>query len=289
MIFSEERYFQANEIQNYNSFVWQSNDTDASIKIPFAIMGQEAISIPKAPYGGFVMQHLPNQTDTKSFLSSLSQYLTEKNVVSLQIKQNPDFFHTPSQNKLINSLFTQGFRKNTEINHHIDLSNIQEEDIHPMQRRRIKKCQNAGFTYQKESHTASAEIYDFLSQCRLQQGLSVNVSKSHFVRLLSQLADVYNMYTVRDSTHRLLACTVTITVTPEVTYNYLPAFDRYFATYSPLAFLTDLLIRDLKKANARFFDLGISSIDGTPQDSLIQFKERMGGIRSERDTYIIHV
>src|SRR5690606_33261790 len=106
--------------------------------------------------------------------------------------------------------------------------------------------------------------------------------------LFGALPDCFHLYTVRNQQNELMAALVTITVTPQAVYSFLPAFDRKYSLLSPLALLFYELMGHLKVKGHKILDLGISSIDGSPQSGLIKFKESLGGIGTRRMTYILN-
>ncbi|SHJ88567.1 Acetyltransferase (GNAT) domain-containing protein [Reichenbachiella agariperforans] len=284
MIFSQEKYFEANEIGRYSLFSWTCPNTQNLLKIPFHIHEGHATSIPMAPYAGLNTVN-DFSTDLQLWYNSLINYLNSHQVRSVTIRQAPSFFHPTLNQQLQETLIQNGFDQQIDINHHIPFNSFDPNQMHSMQGRKLKKCIKDGLIFQQETLSKIGEIYDFIHYCRAQQQLSVNITKEKLIAITRALDENYACYSVRHPSGELMACTITLIVTPEVTYNYLPAFDRKYATHSPLVYLTTELIAQLQKTEAQVLDLGISSLGGIPQESLITFKERMGGLRSDRYTF----
>ena len=155
-----------------------------------------------------------------------------------------------------------------------------------MQQRRIRKCLKAGFVFEQISDVNKLEsVYEFLAECRDQQGLKINISKDLFMESFLRLPEQYKAFAIFTSDRQMIAATVTLKVTEEIIYNYLPGSLKEFNDYSPMAFLLIELIKIFNENGFNYLDLGISSINGKPQEGLAVFKDRMGAIRSEKLTF----
>ena len=236
------------------------------------------------PYAGLEFANYFREEDVPYIVHGLKEFLKTENIQRCIIKQAPEFFH-PASASLRKELTGSEFQINKEINHHIVLEESLQK-IDPMQMRRIRKCQQAGFRFEKVKPDSAEAVHQFLSKCRQQQGIQINIDIRKFINLTNLLPNDFEMYSVRNSEGTTLAALVTIAINESVVYSYLPAFDRAFSEYSPLTYL---FYEYFQLAAKRFkvLDLGISSIHGKPQTSLIQFKQRMGGIPSDRYVFQI--
>lgn len=284
MIFNKQKYHEANKLNNIQYFEYPIANGSNMVKSCFAIENGVAISLPKAPYCGLELSNA-SSLELREIILSIKKKLYSLGCKRILIKQAPALLSYTAE-VLHKELSQQATSIQHEINHYINLENF-ESRIHIMQKRKIKKCINESLSFNVEPTDHSHEVYNFITKCRSQQDLIPNITKEHFIRLLAQLPENYQMYTIRDSNNTILACTVTLKVTKHAVYNYLPAFDRAYKTLSPLTYLQYMLSHRLAKNGFTTLDLGISSIDGAPQESLIDFKEKMGGIRQNRYTYQI--
>ncbi|WP_109831400.1 GNAT family N-acetyltransferase [Reichenbachiella versicolor] len=283
MIFNKSSFHRINGILNTLEFEWKRDGQISKIVFSRAENNAAlAISLPMTPYAGVEFANTFIQEDISFFVESLKDFLRAENISECIIKQAPDFFH-PASLPLREAFSTNEFQLSSEINHHVLLKDG-EIILDPMQKRRIRKCKESGFSFVQESPHVAIEIHEFLSRCRDQQGLVINIDAVKFNNLVNNFPDHYNMYTVRDEHGQIMAALVTIEVNEHVIYSYLPGFDRQFSSYSPLSFLFSELYR-FSADRYKVIDLGISSIHGKPQFSLIQFKERMGGIRTDRYSF----
>ncbi|PIB36544.1 hypothetical protein BFP72_14615 [Reichenbachiella sp. 5M10] len=289
MLFNEEKYCTANEIAPRILFDWQSKRGTSQSRLILHTHAGQATSLPRSPYAGFRTTGSLTPTDADEMIDALLNFLTSHQIQHLEIKQAPAFIHPTHSKVLHEALSLHGFSHRSDINHHIDLMAFTPSSFHKMEQRKVKKCLKAGFAFAKEDISQASHIHSFICRCRQQQKLDINIPAPRFLHLIEQLPTCFDLYTVRDSQATLLAATVTVQVSPQVVYNFLPAFDRTYGAFSPLALLHHQLIHDLQHNHVSTLDLGISSLDGKPQSNLAKFKERIGGIPGFRNTYTRHM
>ena len=193
---------------------------------------------------------------------------------------NPAECYSPRKMEILKkSMEKSGFSINRKaINHHIPIEEDSlEERMHPMERRRLNKCRNAGFIFREEPIEKAEEVYNYLAQCREEQKLKLSISKEKFFSYIEEFKQNYPFFTVRDQ-ENILAATITIKTHRKILYSFLPGSLRKFKHFSPTVMLNEGLYRYGQEHDFEMLDLGISTEDdGTDQTSLIAFKERMGG------------
>lgn len=283
MVFIEEKYVISNEIPSSKFFSFSHKHLAQKLHLTYNLSDNQAISLSRAPYSGVWWEGEITEDFLKEGLQQLIKHVRDQNMNKLLIRQAPEC--VLASNQFLKVFEKLGFQNKPEINHHIELDSYSMDKLHPMQKRRIKKCQNSGYQLKKESVDQAEEIHHFIAHCRNQQGLTINIELAHYLRILESLPDIYEMYSILDPSGKRCAATVTIRVNDQVVYNFLPAFDREYSVYSPLSLLYYNLAQELKQAKYKYLDLGISSINGLAQESLIRFKERMGGQLSLRATF----
>ncbi|WP_420581982.1 GNAT family N-acetyltransferase [Reichenbachiella sp.] len=277
----------ANNIHKPIAFEWK--DSECKINITFSVEDDLAISLPKAPYSGFSIENSPSQNTINKIVAELRKKLLEKGVKKAIIRQRPVFQPNPVYQLLHDALILHEFEYTQEINQFVSLDQELERKLHIMQLRKIKKCQHAELTFQKEPSDRVEEVHAFLAKCRIQQGLNINIDNHALEELFLQLPLNYECYTIRNKENEIMASTILVIVNSQVVYNYLPGFDRNFKSLSPLSFLLYQLYELLRNRNFQIFDLGISSIQGNIQKGLFEYKKRMGAQCSDRFIYELNI
>ncbi|MEL7146276.1 MAG: GNAT family N-acetyltransferase [Bacteroidota bacterium] len=233
------------------------------------------VSLPAAPFGSV---YCDTKTDT-SVITNWLQAILQQGMV---VRHPPAFYQN-----LIELPATLSFHRRIEdINHHIELSNYHLGKLHNMQIRRVRKCKKAGFDLEIVDNPEELEsLYDFIKMCRQEQGLVINISREKFLQSFLLLPNYYQALRIVTTSGHTIAATVVVKVMKKIAYNYLPASTKAYHNYSPMAFLLFRTALLYQQQGFDILDLGISSIDGSEQSSLAQFKERMGAARTAKYTY----
>jgi len=250
----------------------------------FSIKGQTAESISKSPFGAFWVKKSFNEPALDSFQQSLINALRRRKVTKVEIRQSPSLYAGFVDSERLSALgYTEVFE---DINQHIPLSSNWQDEIHTMQRRKLKSLREEGFEFKVSDDLKI--IYQFIKVCRQTQGLEINITWEHLEKLKSQLPEKYTCFVVERS-GRIAAVCIAVTVTDEVAYYYLPATSPLFRTQSPMVLLLAGMVDYYRSKGFKYLDLGVSSIEGKPQETLILFKERMGGIVTKKPFFTLSI
>ncbi|WP_422361690.1 GNAT family N-acetyltransferase [Reichenbachiella sp.] len=287
ILFDDQIYLDANSIQK--TFVYEWKESECKINITFSQEDHLAISLPKAPYAGFNIEGSLSQTAMDKMTTDLKEKLSKRGIQKAIVRQRPEFEPTPEFQIIHDGLVRHKFSYTKEANQFVFLGQDFEQNLHPMQLRKIKKCQQEQLIFSKEDPSKIQEVHSFLTSCRNQQGLEINIDNQSLKQLFLKLPRSYECYTVRNCEQKILAATILVLVNDQILYNYLPGFDRVYKSLSPLSYLLFQLYHDLRDRNYEIFDLGISSIDGELQNGLFTYKKRMGAEQSDRFIYEINL
>lgn len=288
ILFNSKEFIELSKNRKTVTYSKEGLNGKTCLRISFDIAGTTAISLEYCPYAGLDIQGHMDPKEIRKFIISSLEGLNSLGVRKIIIKNSPSFLQ---EYNIENILMNCGFAiSSEEVNHHLELG-IEDyyASIHEMQKRKITKCLQSRFRFQNESSDRLGEIYEFIQYCRNQQGLEINVSLDYLKEAFSSLSSNYKLFTIRDKENAILAATVIVKVNESVVYNFLPAFDRNYKNHSPLAFLTYELYNHFSNKGFSYMDLGISSINGNPQEGLVKFKERMGAVFTKRKNYSLTI
>lgn len=249
--------------------------------IHFSVEDGAAVSLSQAPFGSFY-----GFFDEHSFESCLSQIksdLSSKGVKSIVLR-HPASVYDPfiSQEQLLQAGFTLQFE---DVNQHIQLSSDWEHSIHKMQRRKLNTLKEEGFYFRKMEGGELQVAHQFLTLCRQAQGLQINISWNLLHRLYEDLPGRYECFGVFRN-EKISALCIALRVTETIAYYYLPATSPMFRSQSPMVLLLEGMVDYYRNQGFRYLDLGVSSVQGTPQETLRTFKERMGAVERKKPTMV---
>ncbi|MEO9967558.1 MAG: GNAT family N-acetyltransferase [Reichenbachiella sp.] len=254
------------------------------LSIHFQILNQKAVSLWEAPFGGIESSKYSDPSVLFGFMNYIFDQLRSKNIKEIIIKSAPDFHRKFQHNP---EFFTE---KNfeiygTDINHHLVITEADpSEHFSTMQKRRLKKSLSANFECRHEDSSRLDTLYSFITKCRKQKNHEMPVSFDRLAEAIQKLPDTYHLISIYDG-NQLIAATVSVAVSKDVLYNFMPASSRSHDTYSPMVLLIDQLYRYGREHDFKVLDLGTSMTGSELNFSLIAFKERMGGIESKRNIY----
>lgn len=274
MLYCHEDYAKVQGFQSYHRF-----HSDHSV---FCVEcnDKKAVCLPRSPIGGLSCINAP-KSDFLQFYKESEKSLVQNGISSLEITLPPHYYMGVPDKSLMESLgFSERVR---EISHYIPLKGVLQEKIHTMQQRKLK--QTPTFDLTLASATQLQSVYDFIAQCRKNQGLEINMNFEILEQLFQTFPDRYQIFTAKRN-ETLLAAAIMVIPVEGIVYYFLPATSPAHKTESPMVHLVAYLYQYYQQRGFQYIDLGISSVNAVPQKSLITFKERMGGIQTTRSTFI---
>ncbi|WP_421876266.1 hypothetical protein [Marinoscillum sp.] len=264
-------------IQQLTDFQFIQTD---SAQLAYSIEKTTAISLPQSPFGGIFTTN-EDQQELFQFLDQAKQELTGK-VRQLLIKQPIHVYPSVATNHLID----YGFQKKlSEISHFVDLINFEPDQLHLMQKR---KLDSSSFDLQLLPVKQLPSVHEFIENARAEQGIHINTSLDTLSKQFEAFPDRFLIYGAYHLEELAATCIVSLP-TDDIAYYFLPASSATYRSKSPMVALMVYLYDDLRKRGFTYLDLGVSSINGVPQHSLINFKERMGGIYAERSNLVLNI
>lgn len=268
------------EIQNHKQLLMSEN---GDFQSAFAIKNSLAVSLPQGLFGSVVKKNRRvNFGDFNTYWEETKQQLLDNKVKRVEMTHPSEIYQGYIPEAWLEEV---GFSLMYEdINHHIELKKHQ---MHDMEVRKLKKITQMDYRFEPASTNSFGPIYDFLAKCRAEKGLVLNINKFRLGRLFMTFPDRYHLFAGYMGDE--LACaTITLNSAPNVAYYFLPGTLEAYKKDSPMIALLHVIV-DQFKGKYKYLDLGISSIKGKPQQGLIDFKERMGGIKTVKRRYFLRL
>lgn len=237
-----------------------------------------AVSLPQAPFGGIHYYHVDIGM-LKNFIHEIIDYFSSRLFKKIIIK-NPADVYNPSHNAIVtNCLINSGFViSNYDINHHIAVDQTEfRTKLHQMEARKLRRSAKLDLVFREITDEAIADVYSFIMECRIEKKVKMNITFDQLNKAVKELPDHYKFFVV-DFNGDIIAATVAVLVDHNMLYNYLPASSIAYNKLSPMVFLLSGVYNYCQSKSIKTLDLGISSINNQPQESLITFKERVGGL-----------
>jgi hypothetical protein len=253
-------------------------------KIHFLHQDGVAYSPYRSLFGSFEFNSRLHPNLLLDFWTFIEADLKSRGITEVKITNFAGCYAPRKAELILQTMEKSGFSLSLRaVNHHITIDpNPLESRLHPMEIRRLNKCKNHGFTFLQETIEQAEEVYNFLQSCRKEQNLELSISKSQLLEYLNLFPQNYLIFSVRDGAN-LLAATIAIKVHRHILYSFLPGSLKKFNAFSPTVLLNEGLYHYGQNHQYELLDLGISTKkDGKDQKTLIAFKERIGGEKSEK-------
>lgn len=251
------------------------------LSICFSLSNHHAVSMAKSPFGGFLTRGVDKQ-ELLTFYQKIEKSLKVKGCKKLSITQPQSIYPTVPNEWLIDLGFKESI---AEIAHHIPIAGDLFPRLHSMQKRKLNAQKEISISISKEKPDQLEEIHDFLTTCRAHQGLQISVDFPTLKAQTEAFPERYHLFTARQNQH-LMSAVIMCVATEHIVYYFLPGTLPKYKKLSPMVHLIAHIYQYYQERGFQYIDLGISSIQEAPQTSLITFKERMGGIRGIRETFI---
>ena len=246
---------------------------------PLSNDGQTAISIPRSPFGSFFKKEECTLNEFESFFSNLKDDLHKRQIETLKVTHPSMIYDSFIEEEWFHKV---GFQENySDFNQHIDLKN--ELNLHKMQERKLETLNREGFTFQKLPTEQLKTAHQFVKVCRMAQGLEINIPFETLNQLFQETKSYDIFAVIRDE--KISALCISARVTDKVAYYYLSATSPMFRNQSPMVLLIKGMVDYYRDEGFETLDLGVSSVMGKPQETLILFKERMGGMETTKKTF----
>ena len=249
--------------------------------IPFSINKNHAISLERSPFGSF--QQLDQSSSSfPSFAEKIAESLTADDIHQITVK-HPSSIYSDFVDSSDLTMVGYDMQYN-DINQHIVLTDDWEDTIHTMQSRKLKALMNEGFEFKRIPSSDLPVVHQFLDVCRQTQGLQINISLEKLRQLHEQLPGTYERFGVYRG-DKLSAVCITVNVSNTIAYYYLAGTSPLFRSQSPMVLLIAGMVDHYRRCGYKYFDLGVSSFEGKPQETLRIFKQRMGALETSRPTF----
>lgn len=246
------------------------------LRIIFSLDKDGAYSLPRGLFGSFACKRSTSFDQLHEFWLEVKDELRNEGTSKVLITHPPEIYDHFVPLKWLQEV---GFEiQCTEINHHIDLRSYH---LHDMERRKLQKLTDMDFKVEKSRSLEDLQrIYPFIADCRNEKGLSVNISLEKLAYLFRAFPKQYFIF-MGYLENTLVSALIAVEISEQVVYYYLPATVAAYKKHSPMVGLMETAIQYFMPYYD-YLDLGVSSEEGIPQEGLVAFKERMGGIRSNK-------
>ena len=244
-----------------------------------------AVSPLRSPYGSILFSKKLTPDLLTQFVLFVEGGLKHR-IKKIQLKNSPEIY-SPDENELLrNSLEALGYESTAETSAVIPVTTDKFESIlHHSARKRLRKCKDAGLVFSQQPRQNLESVYQVLKDWREQKGYSLSMSLEELKKVTGIFPDVFFLTAVMDK-DRLVAANISVQVNSRVLYNFYHDHDAEYDSFSPVVLLNEGLYMFCQQRALKLLDLGTSQIDGKLNESLFNFKLKLGAQPSNKFTFV---
>lgn len=239
-----------------------------------ALIEGKAISHVSAPFGGFDFAEETKFEDQLFFVIEVQRLLKEIGVKDLLIHQPPA--SSDSNAEFSSRLRYLGFEiKEERAYQMIPIQESFEKGLHQMEKRKLLKAEENGFSFDWAPSTKLKEVLDFVEEQRSLLGYEFSMNWNQ-LRAYHQAFPTHYLGARVWHDGRMIAASILVKEKENTLYQFAPAHLRAYNRYSPVVFMTANIVEWAKSRGFSWLNLGTSYVDGVKNESLYQFKENLG-------------
>lgn len=255
--------------------------------VHFNVNGTEARSPYRSPYGSFIFtDHIVEQT-LLEFVHFVEQKLKTAGANTITLK-NPPELYAPHQEALLNKVLLESgyIIAHEEVSSVIPVTEKPFESIiHRSEKKKLRKSRESNLVFQQLPLESLSEVYTFLNACRQEKGYSLSMTLDELDTVIKVFPDYFFLNVVKER-DQIIAANISIQVNSTVLYNFYHDHTSSHDALSPVVFLNEGLYQFCQRQQLHLLDLGTSNANGVVNESLLNFKLRLGAQPSRKLTFV---
>ena len=173
----------------------------------------------------------------------------------------------------------------SDLNHFISVdSNPLETKLNYGNKKRLKKCDNAGCHFQRVKIENLSDIYDLLEKNRALKKNRLSLSKNQLENLLELFPESIEMFRLLlPPNNVMISAAVCIRISKKILYVFYWGNDPDYSNFSPVVPLACGIYSYCVSQGIETLDLGVSTLNKDGNFGLVRFKDSLGASVSRKD------
>ncbi len=212
------------------------------------------------------------------FIEKVINFITEElNAKLIEVVLSPDIYNLENNSFSLNTFFRKGFIINRiETNQFIDLRKYNlEQDVSYGNRKRIKNSINKGIKFCKLDESDYLRAFKVIVENRERRGFPLTMKWESLEKMIRVFNEKLYFFALRDNAE-IIASAICINVVPNLLYVFYWGEIRGYEKLSPIALLSNKLVRYCIENKYEILDIGTSSERSNPNIGLLKFKKNIG-------------
>lgn len=287
-LFNEPEHLASQQHDEYYTFHLLQLSTNSIVaRFNCFVKNANALSPLRATFGGIEASPHLSELVLLDFIKKIIVWARQHPVQAIRINWYPAAYQPSVYLGLKSALMQTGFTLLIqEVNQHLALTpSAMLETFSPNQVRRLKKCQQKGYQFRELSIDFLSDYFLLLANARSRKNIPLSLSLPAIEELFKKFPKNFFLFGILDDQILIAAC-VGVKINERILYYFLPADHPNYLTDSPSVMLIEQLGEWAKLRGFKLLDLGISSVNGVLNEGLYQFKQKLGGIETEKVVFL---
>ncbi len=258
----------------------------AIARCAFFLAENQLISPQAASFGAIELTKGVSDPALDLFWQALETTARQAGMSSIRLTHPPRCYAPAHIDRLIGFLTQHGFRVVEQpVTFYLPVTPLPLIDrMHASERRRLRKCQRAGFQFKHWSQPCIDTVVNYITDSRQQQGFALTLPIDRLRALLTDFPEKFLVFVVLNGSV-MTTLTIAVRVSATILYSFLPADNLAYRTYSPAVMLIEGLYRYCQQQQIALLDLGVAlDANQQPKLGLVRFKQNMGALPSPKQT-----
>lgn len=259
---------------------------DIVSQVYFSLSNEVAKSPYRSPFGGIMNYTLLDKALLYFFWEEIKKGLSKNGIEQVKMTMPPVAYLNADDHTAISILKEEAKECIVEDNYHVYVNEgTFEAQLSETQAKKLRRLKRDEFVSQKLHHKNIAYCYDLLVTCFRRKVYPVTMTEEELQGAFSQHPLNYELFGCFKE-GELVATAFTVKVTDTIVYLMYNADHPSYHKESPLVVLYDYMYNHFRREGVQLIDLGISSVNGISNSGLETFKKRMGGVRTDKCSYL---
>ncbi len=251
------------------------------LQIIFTLNGDAAYSPFRSPYGGLEVLQSVDELVIRDFVTKIIKTFEEGSVTKLKVSCLPQFYTEFSEQ------FNQCKPENVVTDKTFYYLVNNKKAYNTTKRNIIKQLTKKGYTC--DSITNIEKAYGIISKQYSIKGFPLTMSLDEIKKAFIRFPDKYQLLACFDKEKNICAVLFLVNVSSTLQYVMYNGSEEAYQKDSPLVLLYDYMIQEARENGVKHIDYGIASVGGELNKGLAFFKKSMGGIESDKLSYVFKV
>ncbi len=232
----------------------------------------------RGSYGGFQLASgLPGWA-LDEFVADVEQSLRSLGARSLVVVDPPFAYDPAAQARAFNTLLRSGFGINRhELSHALEVTSAPfVERVDRGNRKRLAKARAHGLRAALLQRHDLESAYRVIEQNRHARDIPLTMTWEAVRELGTRFPDEVMPFGVFDGEQRLLAASICIAVSTRILYVFYWGDVPGVQELSPVTLLAEQIYRHCQSSGFALMDVGVSTVNGVPNEGLIRYKTNLG-------------